>query len=39
MKYILLFNVLLFASMFSFANRDLEIKAEKAYEVKNYKED
>jgi hypothetical protein len=38
MKYILLFNVLLFASMFSFANRDLEIKAEKAYEVKNYKE-
>ena len=38
MKYILLFNVLLFASMFSFANRDLEVKAEKAYEVKNYKE-
>ena len=38
MKYILLFSVMLFASVLSFANKDLQLKAEKAYENKNYKE-
>lgn len=37
-KYILLLNVMLFASSFSFANKDLQTKAEKAYGEKNYKE-
>ena len=37
-KYILLFNVMLFASAVSFANKDLQVKAEKAYGEKNYKE-
>jgi tetratricopeptide (TPR) repeat protein len=37
-EYILLSIVMLFASVSSFAIRDLEVKAEKAYGEKNYKE-
>ena len=36
--YILFFIVTLFTSVSSFASRDLEVKAEKAYGEKNYKE-
>jgi len=37
-KYILLFSVLLFASINAFSNNELQAKAEKAYSEKNYKE-
>lgn len=37
-KYILPLIVMLFASVVSFANKDLQAKAEKAYKEKNYKE-
>lgn len=38
MKYLLLLNVMLFTSIFSLANKDLQIKAEKAYGEKKYKD-